>query len=629
MTKSLPWRTLRLPLALCSVLLTGLLLSSTPALASSEPEPTITGVNPGHGAPAGGTKVTITGTNFTGATSVEFGSNNATSFAVESDTKITAVTPAFSGGSEDAVGVFVTTPGGTNTSEECGYPVGYRYEPTITKVEPSSGPAAGGTHVTIHGAAFEGTQAGGGLLCSLLEPVVQSVKFGSKEATHWNVESDREITAVAPAGAGTVDVTIESVVGTSPLIQGDQFSYDSPGAPEEPITGQCNPLVIKAHEAFEVCGTLNPHSSEKLSSAYFAFNEGSTCTGRYTVPASTEFAGELEGENIYVYGEFDGLKAGSEYTYCLVGKNSSGETFGKPATLTTTAQPKTEATASVTSTSAILEGALEPAGANLEYEFQYSKGASCQGEAATQSAQGEDKVSAKVEGLTPNTEYTVCLVATKHLAFYDTDTAVGTPQTFRTLESQAEKEAWFKTFAEENARKVAEEAAVRMRHEEEVAAAATKKHQEEAAAASHKQEEEAAPKKKKEEAPATGGISLAATDITVQSDGVALVKLDCLGIASCHGKLTLTAKSSVKGKGAKNARKVTIGTVSFSIAGDEAKTEKIKLNTAGRALLIADHGHCSANLRILELAPSPKNTQTKTVLLVQQKARGKTGKPRT
>ena len=41
----------------------------------------------------GGTSVTITGTNFTGATAVTFGGIAATSFTVNSATQITAVAP--------------------------------------------------------------------------------------------------------------------------------------------------------------------------------------------------------------------------------------------------------------------------------------------------------------------------------------------------------------------------------------------------------------------------------------------------------------------------------------------------------------------------------------------------------
>jgi hypothetical protein len=143
----------------------------------------------------------------------------------------------------------------------------------------------------------------------------------------------------------------------------------------------------------------------------------------------------------------------------------------------------------------------------------------------------------------------------------------------------------------------------------------------EEAARKHRQEEEAAM--------ATGSLSLAATNVTVQSNGMALVRLECLGIESCRGKLTLTAKSAVeaRGKSKSKGKKASvgttlIGTTSFSIPGDETKTVKVNLNAAVRALLSTDHGRCTANLALLELAPGPRNTQTKTVQLVQQKAHG-------
>src|SRR5208337_5028734 len=76
-----------------------------------DPVPTVTGVTPAAGPVAGGTTVTVTGTGFTGATSVKFGTTAATSYTVVSATSITAVSPAGSAGTVD---VTVTTPGGTS-----------------------------------------------------------------------------------------------------------------------------------------------------------------------------------------------------------------------------------------------------------------------------------------------------------------------------------------------------------------------------------------------------------------------------------------------------------------------------------------------------------------------------------
>lgn len=72
--------------------------------------PTISSVLPATGGLEGGTTVVIAGTYFTGATAVTFGAIPAASFTVDSDSQITAVTPA---GAAGAVPVAVTAPGGT------------------------------------------------------------------------------------------------------------------------------------------------------------------------------------------------------------------------------------------------------------------------------------------------------------------------------------------------------------------------------------------------------------------------------------------------------------------------------------------------------------------------------------
>ncbi|MGY3087692.1 hypothetical protein ACVWYF_000718 [Hymenobacter sp. UYAg731] len=74
--------------------------------------PTITSFTPTTGGP--GTVVTVTGTNFTGATAVRIGNFNVPNFTVVSATSITFVVPA---GTGSVTGVIsVVTPGGTATS---------------------------------------------------------------------------------------------------------------------------------------------------------------------------------------------------------------------------------------------------------------------------------------------------------------------------------------------------------------------------------------------------------------------------------------------------------------------------------------------------------------------------------
>jgi hypothetical protein len=165
--------------------------------------PVITGVAPNAGPVAGGTSVTLTGSGFTGATSVTFGGTAATSFTVTSDTTITATAPPHAAG---AVNVSVTTVGGTGTAANA---YTYSTAPVATSVSPNAGPVVGGTSVTITGSVFTGAT---------------SVTFGGVAATSFTVNSDTSITAITPPGAlGAVDVVVTSPGGTSRLLAA--FTY--------------------------------------------------------------------------------------------------------------------------------------------------------------------------------------------------------------------------------------------------------------------------------------------------------------------------------------------------------------------------------------------------------------------
>ncbi len=191
------------------------------------PAPTVTGVSPSTGPGTGGTGVTITGTNFTGATAVDFGPGNpATTFAVTSATSITATSPP---GTIGTVDVTVTAAGGTSaTNANDQYVYSPPPAPTVTGVNPSTGPSAGGTSVTITGTNLSGATA---------------VDFGpGNPATTFAVVSATSITATSPVGAGTVvDVTVTTGGGTSSTSPGDQYTYTGPPPPKvsgvSPSTG--------------------------------------------------------------------------------------------------------------------------------------------------------------------------------------------------------------------------------------------------------------------------------------------------------------------------------------------------------------------------------------------------------
>lgn len=82
--------------------------------AASSSAPTITSIAPTNGSTAGGTSVVITGTGFTGATAVDFGTTPAAITATTSDSSLTVTAPAAS--STGPVDVTVTTPSGTSAT---------------------------------------------------------------------------------------------------------------------------------------------------------------------------------------------------------------------------------------------------------------------------------------------------------------------------------------------------------------------------------------------------------------------------------------------------------------------------------------------------------------------------------
>jgi hypothetical protein len=76
--------------------------------------PTVSGLNPDHGPTSGGTTVTITGTNLSGASAVAFGTTTLTTgFTVDSATQITVTAPSHTAGTVD---VRVTVAGVTSAN---------------------------------------------------------------------------------------------------------------------------------------------------------------------------------------------------------------------------------------------------------------------------------------------------------------------------------------------------------------------------------------------------------------------------------------------------------------------------------------------------------------------------------
>lgn len=115
--------------------------------------PAVISVNPTSGPKNGGTKITITGTNFVSGASVTVGGSPCTSVQFISSTSLACTTPA---GTPGAVDIIVTNPD-TQTGTLLS---GFTYNnvilvsPTVTSVLPASGSSLGGTSITITGTNF-------------------------------------------------------------------------------------------------------------------------------------------------------------------------------------------------------------------------------------------------------------------------------------------------------------------------------------------------------------------------------------------------------------------------------------------------------------------------------------------
>jgi hypothetical protein len=110
----------------------------------SLPPPTVASVTPSTGISHGGTSVTVTGTNFTGATAVSFGGSAATSFTVVDATHLTATAP--SGTPLSTVDIRITNGSGTSTTSAADL---YTYSAAPNN-PPAFTAAAANTAQTIH-----------------------------------------------------------------------------------------------------------------------------------------------------------------------------------------------------------------------------------------------------------------------------------------------------------------------------------------------------------------------------------------------------------------------------------------------------------------------------------------------
>ena len=181
--------------------------AATAATASSA----VTSISPTVGLSAGGTQVTISGSGLGGTTAVQFGGSLGTSISINGGgTTVTVNAPSAPSGA-GFVDVKLTTALGDITIKN-----GYRYKsaltPAVTSVSPNSGFAAGYNTVSISGTNFD---------------AITGVNFGNSPAISYTVNSDRQITAIAPPGVANSNVAVTVTTSAGAQVSVATYKYRS------------------------------------------------------------------------------------------------------------------------------------------------------------------------------------------------------------------------------------------------------------------------------------------------------------------------------------------------------------------------------------------------------------------
>lgn len=209
--------------------------------------PVLNSIEPDNGGPAGGTSVRIVGENFTESTSVKFGGVPAMR-NLQSKEVLIAVAPAHSPAVVD-----VEVSNGKKTAR---LTKAFRYEaegPTITQLDPETGPARGGMRVNIAGRNFQkGTV----------------VKWEGKELTSRFQSAELLNVVVPPGHAGTVQIEVVNPDGKN-FVLPDAFEYR--GAPQ---ANGVNPSMGSPRGGYTV--TVTGNNFEPGASVLFGGRYGQT-----------------------------------------------------------------------------------------------------------------------------------------------------------------------------------------------------------------------------------------------------------------------------------------------------------------------------------------------------------------
>ena len=169
--------------------------------------PTIQSISPAQGSPGSSFTLTISGSNLTGTTALNFSpSTGITVSNIQSSaTQVTASISITSGATTGARQVSVTTPGGTSNAVT--FTVSQSQAPTITSISPTSGNQGSSFTLTINGSNLTGATA-----------VTFSPSSGITVSNVQSTAANRvtaSITIASGATTGTRTVSVTTPAGTS------------------------------------------------------------------------------------------------------------------------------------------------------------------------------------------------------------------------------------------------------------------------------------------------------------------------------------------------------------------------------------------------------------------------------
>jgi hypothetical protein len=219
--------------------------------------PTLTSVTPSSGPTAGGTVVTLTGTNFVSGATVRVGGAAATGVTFVSATQVRATTPAGTAGARD---VQITNPGGQSATRTGAFTYTSSTTVTITSVSPASGPTSGGTVITITGANYVLGSGGeirvGGVMCSNIQYI-----------------SSTQLRATTPSGtAGARDVFIRNPNGQTVTRTGG-FTYTTTSSLTRMQSSDIQPLSA-ATDAPAAANTMDATMAEAAAAVESTIEAG-------------------------------------------------------------------------------------------------------------------------------------------------------------------------------------------------------------------------------------------------------------------------------------------------------------------------------------------------------------------